>query len=98
MESDLDLYDKIFNINVRAVVGLTKLCVPHLIATKGNIVNVSATLGIRAQPWACFYNMSKAALDHFTKCLSLELAQHNVRVNSIKYSYCNITFPKTIVF
>jgi len=91
LESDLDLYDGIFNINVRSVVALTKLCVPHIIATKGNIINVSATLGIRSQAWACFYNMSKAALDHFTRCLSLELANHDVRVNSVNPGYVSDT-------
>jgi NAD(P)-dependent dehydrogenase (short-subunit alcohol dehydrogenase family) len=91
LESDLDLFDEVFNINVRSVVALTKLCVPHIIATKGNIINVSATLGIRSQSWACFYNMSKAALDHFTRCLSLELASLDVRVNSVNPGYVSDT-------
>lgn len=34
-------YDAMMSTNVRGLVELTKLTVPHLIATKGNIVNVS---------------------------------------------------------
>ncbi|XP_012148478.1 3-oxoacyl-[acyl-carrier-protein] reductase FabG [Megachile rotundata] len=79
----LDQYDRVFNINVRAVMHLTMLAVPHLIQTKGNIVNVSSVVGIRAFPGVLAYCMSKAALDHFTKCVALELAPKQVRVNAV---------------
>jgi len=35
---------------------------------------------------AVFYSCSKAALDHFTKCLALELGPQGVRVNSVNPS------------
>ena len=46
--TSLDQYDRLMNINVRSIYHLTMLCVPHLIATKGNIVNVSSVTGLRA--------------------------------------------------
>ncbi|XP_011705058.1 PREDICTED: 11-beta-hydroxysteroid dehydrogenase-like 3, partial [Wasmannia auropunctata] len=48
--TSLEQYDKIFNVNVRSMYQLTKLAVPHLIKTKGNIVNVSSISGLRAFP------------------------------------------------
>lgn len=36
---DLDEYDRIMNVNVRIIVVLSKLSVPHLEKTKGNILN-----------------------------------------------------------
>lgn len=36
---DLDEYDRIMNVNVRSIVQLSKLAVPHLERTKGNIVS-----------------------------------------------------------
>lgn len=44
----LEEYDKQMNINCRSVVLLMKLCTPHLIETKGNVVNVSSVTGLRA--------------------------------------------------
>ncbi|KAM9858237.1 3-oxoacyl-[acyl-carrier-protein] reductase FabG [Aulostomus maculatus] len=81
--ADLAQYDRVMNINVRSVYHLTQLCVPHLIKTKGSIVNVSSVNGQRSFPGVLPYCMSKAAIDQFTKCIALELAPKQVRVNSV---------------
>ncbi len=65
------------------MINLTQACLPHLIAHKGNIVNVSSVTGTRSFPGVLSYCMSKAALDQFTKCVALELADKGVRVNSV---------------
>ena len=44
----LEQYDKVMNINMRSIYHLTMLCVPHIVAVKGSIVNVSSVNGIRA--------------------------------------------------
>lgn len=72
-------YDAMMATNVRAVVELTHLAVPHLIATKGCIINVSSALSIATSPRLLGYAMTKAALDHFTKCVAMELAGKGVR-------------------
>ncbi|XP_789225.4 uncharacterized protein LOC584266 [Strongylocentrotus purpuratus] len=81
--SSLEDYDTMMDVNVRSVFHLTSLAVPHLIETKGNIVNVSSVNGLRAFAGVLSYCMSKAALDHFTRCTALELAPKGVRVNSV---------------
>ena len=81
--SSLEQYDRVMNVNLRAVYHLTMLAVPHLIKTQGNIVNVSSVNGIRSFPGVLAYNISKAGLDQFTRCVSLELAPKGVRVNSV---------------
>ncbi|KAK6169249.1 hypothetical protein SNE40_020333 [Patella caerulea] len=81
--TSLDQYDRMFNINVRSIYYLTMLAVPHLVAEKGNIVNVSSVNGIRSFPGVLSYNMSKSAIDQFTRCIALELAPKSVRVNSV---------------
>ena len=59
MNLDMDNYDHVMNTNVRSAIVLTKLAVPHLIKTKGNIVNVSSITGTRARPARLAYSMSK---------------------------------------
>ncbi|XP_037797697.1 3-oxoacyl-[acyl-carrier-protein] reductase FabG-like [Penaeus monodon] len=76
-------YDKQMDVNVKSVFVLTKLALPHIIETKGNIINVSSVCGIRSIPGMVAYNMSKAAVDQFTRSVALEVAARGVRVNSV---------------
>lgn len=81
--ANLSEFDRILDTNVRSVITLTKLCVPHLEKTKGNVVNVSSVAGLKPIPSVMSYCMSKAALDQFTKCSALDLAPKGIRVNSV---------------
>jgi len=81
--TSLNQYDRLFNTNVRSIYQLTMLAVPHLIETEGNIVNVSSVNGLRSFAGVLAYNMSKSALDQFTRTVALELAPKKVRVNSV---------------
>lgn len=88
-------FDAMFATNVRGLFLLTQRAVPHLIETKGNIVNVSSVVGLRAFPSILGYSMSKAALDQFTRCVALELADRGVRVNSINPAVIDTAFHTT---
>ncbi len=79
----LEDWDTMFNLNLRSVFYLMNKSVPHLIESKGNIVNVSSVTGIRAFPNVLAYCVSKAGIDQLTKCSALELAPHGVRVNAV---------------
>jgi NAD(P)-dependent dehydrogenase (short-subunit alcohol dehydrogenase family) len=59
------------NTNFKSVLFLTQLCVPHLIASKGVIVNNSSVSAIKSIHNVIAYGPLKAALDQFTKCLAL---------------------------
>ncbi|XP_031638458.1 uncharacterized protein LOC116350698 [Contarinia nasturtii] len=76
-------YEQIFDTNVKSVITLTKLCVPHLEKTNGNIVNVSSICGMVPVYSSTFYSMSKAALDQFTQCAANEFGRKHIRVNSV---------------
>ena len=78
----MDDYDYTMNVNVRSIIVLTQLCVPHLIKEKGSIVNVSSVTGTCSFPGILSYCMSKAAIDQFTKCVALGI------------SYCFIEIKK----
>ncbi|CAH0725216.1 unnamed protein product, partial [Brenthis ino] len=81
--TSLEQYDRVMNTNVRGPYYLTMLATPHLIKSKGNIVNVSSVTGMRSFPNVLAYCMSKSALDQFTRCVALELALKGVRVNAV---------------
>lgn len=86
VNTEISEYERVMDVNLRSVVKLSKLCVPYLIREKGSVVNVSSIAGSKSFPGLLPYAMSKAGLDQFSKCLALELADRNVRVNSVKYA------------
>ncbi|XP_026740264.1 uncharacterized protein LOC113502777 [Trichoplusia ni] len=81
----LQIYDQVLTVNLRAVIHLTSLAAPHLVSTKGNIINISSVLGKTClqNPLFMVYGASKAALDLFTKSAALELGASGVRVNTV---------------
>lgn len=81
--TSLAAWDAMMNVNLRAVFQLMQLAAPHLIKTKGNIVNISSVTGLRSFPGVLAYCVSKAGLDQLTRCAALELAPQGVRVNAV---------------
>lgn len=81
----LEAYDKVMAVNVRAVIHLTMLAAPHLVETKGNVINISSGAGDSVSKMPAFlpYHVSKATLNHFSRCAALELAASGVRVNTV---------------
>ncbi len=77
------LWDRMLDVNLRAVFDLSRRCIPLLIERRGAIVNVSSVTGPRAFPGVLAYCVSKAGLDQLTRCLALELAPQGVRVNAV---------------
>ena len=56
---------------------------PMKAAGGGAIVNMSSISGHIAQKERWTYNASKGAVNQLTKCQALDLAAHNIRVNSV---------------
>ncbi len=82
-DTSLAHFDRTMNVNVRALYDLCHRFAPDLIASRGNIVNVSSVAGSRAFPGVTAYCVSKAAVDQITRCAALELAEKGVRVNAV---------------
>lgn len=76
-------FDVMMATNLRGAVHLSHLAEPHLIASKGNILNISGACTFRTLMGALTYCMSKSAMDEFTKSAALELAPKGVRVNAL---------------
>jgi NAD(P)-dependent dehydrogenase (short-subunit alcohol dehydrogenase family) len=81
--TSLQLWDEMMAINLRSVFYLMHLAVPHLERSRGAIVNVSSVTGLRSFPNVLAYCVSKAGLDHLTRCAALELAPKGIRVNAV---------------
>lgn len=84
-EDFIESYDRVMNINLRAQVYITHLAIPHLIKTKGNIVNISSIGGTSTASAKTIlsYCVSKAGLNHFSRGVAVKLAEYGVRVNIV---------------
>ena len=78
-----EAWDEMLDINLRAPFRLMRAAVPHLVASRGSVVNVSSVTGLRAFPGVLAYCVSKAGVDQLTRCAALELAPQGVRINAV---------------
>ena len=88
-DAPIEQFQEVFDLNVKQVVYMCKLCLPYLEKTKGNIVNVSSTVALKSYANSANYNMSKAALDMFTMTLAAEEGERGIRVNGVNSGIVN---------
>src|SRR6516225_9842572 len=81
----VDDFDAIFALNVRAAFFMAQAVARRLIEAKlpGSIINISSQMGHVGAERRTVYCASKHAMEGFTKAMAIELAPHNIRVNSI---------------
>ena len=61
----------------------SRAAIPHLLKTRGNIVNISSTNAFYAEPNAIAYTASKGAVAILTKQMAVDYSHENIRVNAI---------------
>jgi NAD(P)-dependent dehydrogenase (short-subunit alcohol dehydrogenase family) len=85
MDVTIEDFDLIFGLNVRAAFFMAQAVARRLIAAKrpGSIINVSSQMGHVGAARRTVYCASKHAMEGFTKAMAIELAPHNIRVNSL---------------
>ncbi|HKA44480.1 MAG TPA: SDR family NAD(P)-dependent oxidoreductase [Burkholderiales bacterium] len=94
--------DRVLNLNVRAAFLVAQAAARKMLEAAdrresgGAIVNVSSQMGHVGAAGRTVYCMTKHALEGFTKALAVELAPHNIRVNSIAPTF--IETPMTAPF
>ena len=69
---DLEVIDRLMQVNFWGAVYCTKYAMPHLLASKGSVVGVSSIAGYKGLPARSGYSASKFALQGFLECLRIE--------------------------
>ena len=75
------------NVNVVSSAVLAEKCRPHLVKSKGCIINIGSISGIYPHIERWSYPVSKAALMHLTKTMAVEYASDGVRVNMLRLGH-----------
>ncbi len=84
-EVTVEDFDAIMGLNVRAAFFVAQTVAARLLAEKlpGSIINISSQMGHVGAARRTVYCASKHAMEGFTKAMAIELAPHNIRVNSL---------------
>jgi NAD(P)-dependent dehydrogenase (short-subunit alcohol dehydrogenase family) len=89
-------FDIIMGLNVRAAFFTAQTIATRLIAAKlpGSIINISSQMGHVGAARRTVYCTSKHAMEGFTKAMAIELAPHNIRVNSLGPTFLETPMTK----
>lgn len=79
-DMDVDVLEKVMDINFYGTVYATKAALPYIIQAKGSIVGVSSIAGYRGLPARTGYSASKFAMQGFLEALRAELLKDQVHV------------------
>ncbi len=86
LDQAVEDWQKVMRINVDGVFFASRSILPHLIRTRGNIVNVSSVSGLGGDWGMSALNASKGAVTNLTRSLALEFGSRGVRVNAVNPS------------
>lgn len=79
-----DEFNDLIQTNVSGVFYGCRAVAPHMMAQRsGKIINVSSIAAEQASVLESAYQASKAAVNMFTRCISLEWAPYNICVNGL---------------
>ncbi|QXG24536.1 SDR family NAD(P)-dependent oxidoreductase [Pseudomonas viridiflava] len=82
-ELEVQDWKELMSVDLDGVFYCTRTAMPALIASKGNIVNVSSVSGMGGDWGMSFYNAAKGAITNFTRALALDHGADGVRVNAV---------------
>ena len=76
-------WEQTMAVNLSGPWFLMQAALPHLEATRGNVVNVASAAGVSGQAYTAAYCASKGGLVMLTKAIAVEYAYRKVRVNCV---------------
>ncbi len=85
LDADLDQYERLFGLNVRAMYAVMQATAKALVADDrpGSIINLSSQAGRRGEALVAHYCATKAAVISYTQSTAKALAPNKIRVNAI---------------
>jgi NAD(P)-dependent dehydrogenase (short-subunit alcohol dehydrogenase family) len=83
LDTPLDSYDHVMNVNVRGAFVYAQAAFPHLEQRRGAMLHVSSDAGVMGEDDIGIYSVSKAALIMLSNMLAIEGGRRGVRSNAI---------------
>jgi len=97
-ELNLEQIETLIDVNLKAPIVLTNLCLRSLKKTKGHIINISSIEATRHSKFSALYTATKSGLQNFSLSLFEELRKSEVRVTNINPDLTKTTFFNNLNF
>jgi NAD(P)-dependent dehydrogenase (short-subunit alcohol dehydrogenase family) len=100
-KTSFEMWRRILSVNLDGTFLMAREALPHLVATKGVIVNMGSTAGINGLSYGAAYGASKGGVHAMTRSIAVEYAARGVRCNavcpaSIETAMSRPRFPKGV--
>jgi len=80
---ELGHWQKVIDVNLTGAMLLCRAVLPHLIESKGSIVNAASTAALSGVPCGVAYSASKGGVLAMTRSIAVEYAKRGVRANCV---------------
>lgn len=99
VDVDTESLDFVIDLNVRAAFRVAQAATRAMLANGngGAIVNMSSQMGHVGSPNRAVYCMTKHAVEGLTKAMAVELAPHNIRVNTVAPTFVETPLTKPML-
>jgi meso-butanediol dehydrogenase/(S,S)-butanediol dehydrogenase/diacetyl reductase len=82
-EHSTEDFQLMLDVNIGGTFFCSRAAIPHLLETKGCIINTASTTSFDGLPYSAVYSATKGAVLMMTKSMGLEYAAEGVRVNAV---------------
>jgi NAD(P)-dependent dehydrogenase (short-subunit alcohol dehydrogenase family) len=83
LTTDDTQWEEVLGVNLKGAWNAARACLPHLIRSRGPIVNVSSVQALASQQNVLAYTVSKHGLIGLTRSMAMDFAKDGVRVNAV---------------
>ena len=82
-ETALESWQQVIDINLTGTFNMCKAALPHLLESRGSIVNAASTAALSGLHWGAAYSASKGGVLALTRSIAVEYAKEGVRANCV---------------
>src|ERR1700722_9008152 len=79
----LEDWNRMIGINLTGPFLVCRAALPHILASKGAIINTASVAGVKSHPYSAAYCASKGGVVLLTKALAVEYGRKEVRINCV---------------
>jgi NAD(P)-dependent dehydrogenase (short-subunit alcohol dehydrogenase family) len=82
-ETTFTEWNRFLAVNLTGVFLMCQRALPHILASRGAIINTASVAGLKSHPYSAAYCASKGGVVMLTKALAVEYGRKGVRINCL---------------